>query len=241
MTSRVWRDGGQIRKRIKDQIAARHLIRWTEELRARDVPTPQAEFDARDQTLVFRLIEGTAGLTVIQDRRALALADLLRPLLALHRVTLNGPGPFDPAAKILPRLTPDDPAVMREDLQTLLRAVPELPNATLVHGDFHAGQLIMDPSGTVWLLDLDDLATGAPESDLGNFAAHLATRPETRCGPIVQGFEYWLGHTLDAYCRIGGVAQTALARSHGRVALIRRALKLRERGDPSILSELAGR
>jgi aminoglycoside phosphotransferase (APT) family kinase protein len=116
-----------------------------------------------------------------------------------------------------------------------------LPKATAVHGDFHAGQLIMDSAGRVWLLDLEDLATGAPESDLGNFAAHLATRPETRRGPIQQGFEHWLGHTLEAYRSIGGVGHSGLAHSHGRIALIRRALKLRERGDPSVLSELAGR
>ena len=239
MTPRVWRDGDRIRKRITDESAARRLISWTEDLRAGGVATPEVLLDTQDQTLVFRLIDGTAGLALIEDRGALALAGLLRPLLALHNVTLDGLHPFDPGAKIMPRLTQGDPAALREHLETLLAALPAPSQATSVHGDFHAGQAILDGSGTVWLLDLDDLAAGAPESDLGNFAAHLATRPETRCGPILQGFEHWLGHTLQAYRSIGGVAEIALVHKHGRVALIRRALKLRERGDPSILAELA--
>ncbi|MFQ5565541.1 MAG: phosphotransferase family protein [Paracoccaceae bacterium] len=237
MTPRVRRDGERIRKRVTDEAAARRLIAWAEDLRAGGVATPQARLDTRDGTLVFRLIEGTAGLALIVDRGAPALAGLLRPLLALHKLTLDGLPPFDPAAKILPRLRPDDPPAVREHL----RVLPDRPCAASVHGDFHAGQVILDGAGTVWLLDLDDLATGAPESDLGNFAAHLATRPETRCGSVLQGLEHWLGHTLRAYRSIGGLAQTALAHDHGRVALVRRALKLREQDDPSILAELAGR
>ena len=68
MTARVWRDGDQIRKRVSDETSARRLVSRTDALRAGDVPTPQAWFDTRDGTLVFQLIEGTAGLVLVKNR-----------------------------------------------------------------------------------------------------------------------------------------------------------------------------
>jgi hypothetical protein len=245
MTERVWRDGGDIRKQIaatpEGKTAAGSLILSTQSLRAAGVATPDVRHDAQNQTLVFQFVEGTAGLAMIEACGDHSLADLLRPLLALHRTVLDGLRPFDPAAKIRPRLAPGDPAAFQDDLQALLAEIPEQSVCTPVHGDFHAGQLVVDATGVAWLLDLEDLAAGPVESDLGNFAAHIATRPETWRGPVLQGFEHWLGRTLEAYRSVGGVAQRAVTRNYGRIALIRRALKLRERGDPSVLIELAER
>lgn len=41
------------------------------------------------------------------------------------------------------------------------------------HGDFHAGQLLVDGNGTV-ILDFDKMCAAAPALDLATFAAHLA-------------------------------------------------------------------
>jgi aminoglycoside phosphotransferase (APT) family kinase protein len=92
-----------------------------------------------------------------------------------------------------------------------------------VHGDLHPGQFIRDRRGQVWLIDLDDLALGPPEVDFGNLAACLATR---RPGPL---------HEMARHAIAGVVAETpsanpALVAHFCEIALLRRALKLRERG-----------
>ena len=241
MTRRVWREGRWVRKRIADPLSAHRLGRWTEALRTAGLPTPRVRLNPQDDTLVFPAIDGKAGLAMIVTHGPPVLPDLLRPLLMLHRARLEGLAQFEPEAKIFPRLRTEDPPALREEVREAAQALGQASRTTPVHGDFHAGQLIRDARGVVWLLDLEDLASGPPESDLGNFAAHLATRPETRRGPARQGFAHWLGHTLRAYQAIEGRADATLAGLHGRIALIRRALKLREQGDPSILGELAGR
>lgn len=240
MTPRVWREGEEIRKRLADPQTARRLVLWTGELRAHDLPTPEAQPGPSPDVLVFPAIEGTGGLALIVAGGPPALPDLLRPLLCLHRASLAGLAPFDPRAKIVPRLSAGDPPPLLKEASRRLDEIPEPSGTVPVHGDFHVGQLIRDAEATVWMLDLEDLAAGAPESDLGNFAAHLATRPETRRHPAPQGLEFWSGHTLRAYRAIGGEADAGLAIRYGRVALIRRALKLRERGDPSVVAELLG-
>ena len=42
----------------------------------------------------------------------------------------------------------------------------------LIHGDFHSKQILLD-SGAVRFLDLDELAAGPVEYDLGSFLAHV--------------------------------------------------------------------
>ncbi|HSF96331.1 MAG TPA: phosphotransferase [Thermohalobaculum sp.] len=238
MTPRMRRDGDAYVKRVADPAAAGQIAAWTAALRGAGVPTPEARLDTATGALIFPVIEGTSGLASIVERGESALTELLRPLLALHRAAVPGLSPFDPAAKIYARLEPRDPAPLRDELRALLAALPAPASPGPVHGDFHAGQLVLDPAGRAWLLDLEDLAAGAPESDLGNFAAHLGTRPETRRGPVRDGFEHWLDHVLGAYSGIGGQAAAELARLHGRIALIRRALKLDRRGNSAVLMEL---
>ena len=218
----------------------RRLVRWTAALRAAGVSTPEARIDLEADALVFPAIEGTGGLALVIAGGPPVLSQLLRPLAMLHRASLGGIRPFDPRRKIVPRVSAGEAPALLQELGACLNGLPEPSGSGPVHGDFHAGQVIRDAGGTVWLLDLEDLAAGEPEADLGNFAAHLASRPETRRGPVRQGLEFWLEHTLRAYRAIGGAAETGLAIRHGRVALIRRALKLRERDDPSILAEVAG-
>ena len=49
------------------------------------------------------------------------------------------------------------------------------PRSRLVatHGDFYSKQVLLIPDGRVTILDLDEAASGEPETDVGNFLAHL--------------------------------------------------------------------
>lgn len=51
---------------------------------------------------------------------------------------------------------------------------------TLIHGDFHEGQILVDDSGVITgVLDIDDLAVGDLSMDAANFSAHLLTLSES--------------------------------------------------------------
>ena len=56
------------------------------------------------------------------------------------------------------------------------------PAARMIHGDFYAKQVLLQPGGTVAFLDLDEACRGDPAADLGNFIAHLERH--ALCGRI---------------------------------------------------------
>jgi hypothetical protein len=257
MTPRVRRDGGVVRKALADAMSAgpgARLARRSELLAARGIRTPQARYDASARELVLPWIRGTPGREIL--RRAdgrLSTSHLIACLLPLVRLHGTDPAgfdlrPLDPWRRIDPRLLELQAAAGSAEARALCRAAQRARGSTerrlvaisaqrdgagqvLVHGDYHIGQLVFASSlGEPWLLDLDDLALAAPESDLGNFAAHLAT---------VEGCA---GDTLDIFrgltsllCPLyEGLAQHRVepnpVEAYGAVALLRRALKLRERG-----------
>jgi aminoglycoside phosphotransferase (APT) family kinase protein len=110
----------------------------------------------------------------------------------------------------------------------------------VIHGDFHPGQTLRDGAGTVWLVDLDDLALAPPEADFGNLAAWMATQsPQglTRGDPTT-ALKSALRHILPQ-ARLGMAdVSPDLALHFGRIALLRRALKLAHRGAPWALARL---
>ena len=236
MSGRVWRRGGEVFKRLDDSFGVPRLVERTGAARASLVPTPAARATAEPGVVAFTELRGTGGLALVAELGTAVLAELLRPLAALHGAEVAGLPAFDPLLRIAPRIGPATPGWIGREIADCLDATPSDAAPVVLHGDFHAGQVIRDGAGTVWLLGLDDIAAGPAEADLGNFAAHLATRPETRRGPVRAGFESWLAATLAAYPD-GGDA--GLAQAFGRLALIRRALKLHDGGDPSVLDELA--
>lgn len=235
MSARVWREGGQVLKRLATGADRALLLARTEALREAGLATPAAAPAAAADVAIFDEIAGETGLARIVAEGAAALADLLLPLRKLHAIPLAGLPAHDPMRRIAPRLGAREVPWAEEYLARIEAPRPMAGGATL-HGDFHAGQLIAAPDGTVWVLDLDDLAEGPPEADLGNFAAHLATRPETRKADLSEGFAVWLDATLAAY-RLP--ADALLAQSYGRIALLRRALKFADAGDLSLLDEVA--
>lgn len=231
MTVRI--AGGEVIKRLPPMMPVETLVQRTRTLRRAGVATPAAGPGPMAGEVRFDRIEGTAGLTLIVGEREAALDPILEALAVLHCAPSDKLPSFRADAKIRPRLGPGSPAWIAPALD---RWLPRGARRTAtLHGDFHAGQLIRDHAGRVWILDLDDLAAGPPEADLGNFAAHLATRPESRCPTVAEGFETWLGAILRAY---PGATDPDLAWAHGRIALIRRALKLAERGEDAVLAEV---
>jgi hypothetical protein len=255
MMPRVRRDGAWMRKALADAASGPGLARRSQLLAARGIRTPRARYDASARELVLPWIRGIPGREILRRAGGRASASLLvaclLPLVRLHGTDPAGLDlqPLDPWRRIDPRLLELPAAEGSGEARALCRAALDARRSTerrlvelsaqrdrarqvvLVHGDYHIGQLMFAaPGREPWLLDLDDLALAAPESDLGNFAAHLATVDD--CG----------GDTLDTFRALTsllcplyeGLAQHRVepntVGAYGAVALLRRALKLRERG-----------
>ena len=114
-------------------------------------------------------------------------------------------------------------------------------NTSIVHGDFHAGQIFFGSAPRMtWVLDLDDLAFGHKESDLGNLSAYLATARETTLNDVFGAYIYWASQVKAAY---DDLAKRSLnhevIHAYGTIALLRRGLKLWERtGDNHMLDDI---
>lgn len=200
------------------------LIR-AEALRAAGLDTPAAtRMDAT--TLAFDRLSGRSGAVLIRD-----LPTLLAPLAALHCTPVPDLPPHDPFRRIMPRL-PLAPATLRARIATLATQPRAMPTATL-HGDFHPGQVIATADGTAWLIDLDDMAHGPAEADVGNLLAWCLTAPETRDAPPSGGWR----KALVAAWR-GNELHPATLSFETEIALVRRALKRFAKGDGTPLERL---
>lgn len=161
------------------------------------------------------------------------LAGMLAALARLHAMPGAGLSRFDPFRRITPRLAAAPPPLRA--LAAGLAAADAAcgwPASSPVHGDFHPGQVLADAGGTVWLVDLDDMALAPPEADLGNLAAWLASAaPCDLSAGLPQALARVLAH------RPG--ANPALAAHFARIALLRRALKLAARGEDWAAAQLA--
>ncbi len=191
-----------------------------------------------------------------------ALADAVTaPLAALHAASAQGAISqdaqlirLDPWRRIMPRLAVPAPVSAGRNGPQRLRAgqlASELRNIhdrltpkpavdTIVHGDYHLGQLIrpIGRDGYV-IVDLDDLAIGPREHDIGNCIAHIATSPRL-----------WPHRTQEALVRISplfiaaynGHSAVALDSAqidlHCAIGMLRRALKLAERGDHARVADI---
>ena len=237
MSARIRFEVGQVVKRPRGDPEL--LIHRTRVLVAAGVATLEAAPAPDPGDVAFPRLDGRGGRQVLAEDGPGALARLLAPVAALHRVRLDGLAAFDPAARIRPRLRPGD-ELSRAALQRALQHLAELEvrsNAVTAHGDFHLGQLLETADDAVWLLDLDDLSEGPPEADLGNFAAHLATTPGFDQGSFGEVVRRWLAEVCAAY---PGAANRRLASAFQHLALLRRGVKLRARdGTPEVLIEAA--
>ncbi|WP_210397201.1 phosphotransferase family protein [Motiliproteus sediminis] len=234
---RLQRQHGEARKQLRPEsrLDAPSLARLSAQLQAEGVPTPRCHADG-ERRLRYRWIDAVSARTEYSDEVAggdlhwppsATLAELLPPLVALHRARTDPAPPLlDPGWRIDERLADTRDDELDRCWQRLRAAWQPWVDA-VVHGDFHLGQLLLlqPPRHGVQLIDLEDCASGPPEFDLGNFAAHLATAATT-FNP--ERYQQLLTRVSAAYQQAGGrhVNQQRLAYC-GQICLLRRYLKQR--------------
>ena len=233
-SERTWRAGTRFYKRVNDCAEAARLIERAREITQAGANTPEPEYCPDQNALTFPALDGTTGVELVDG---VALSELLAPLQSIYHADIPGLLDYDPFAKITPRLKPGAPQWLTDRVARLQERAPD--QSGNVHGDFHCGQLIRDLEGRVWIIDLEDLARGPVETDLGNFAAHLATRPETSRTNLSESLCHWSGRICEAWDRLEAPCDPALFWRAVDIALIRRALKLwNDRGEPELLGDL---
>jgi hypothetical protein len=211
-------------KRYPSVARAEAALRRSLVARMAGIPTPAARQGNAVTCLVFNRIEVAAPPT---------LPRLIDTVLRLGRMSTEGLARFDPFLRIRPRLSAATSAI--RDLHAELVAKDAALGwtaTTVIHGDFHPGQCLQDRSGKIWLIDLDDLALGPPEADLGNLAAWIAT---STTGDLAS-------QTHSAVAQVQALTPQAdplLIAHFCRIARLRRALKLAGKGQPWALAQLS--
>lgn len=178
------------------------------------------------------------GPTILGFQKVIAtgqpsLAEMVDVVARLHRMPPHRLGRFDPFLRIRPRLTGALPQVVAQVTRLAAQdAALGWKETAVIHGDFHPGQLLRDGRGKVWLVDLDDLTLAPPEADLGNLAAWQATQSPDVLDDLARAAQQQV---------LGAApwADPALIGHFSQIALIRRALKLAERGRPWAVEQLA--
>lgn len=173
----------------------------------------------------------------------------LTPLVSLHHAVAGADlqhldlSALDAMAKVRKRLTPElvtARLLTEETFDELHRTTDAVTQAlaaerknaqtpeVIVHGDLHAGQILMPADGSkAWIIDLDDLALGPVEFDLANFVANIVTASGLYAGSATRGFPILSSAISDAYTAAGGRRpDPAAMRVYGAASLLRRALKL---------------
>lgn len=223
----------------------------------RGLPTPPGLREPSG--VAFSRIAGPTAFEDWRDGRAAEharlIAEIVVPLVRLHRMSRRDLRlrRHDPWRRIAPRLAdgsaaaislgPHRCSIMRRlatAVETQLAACRGLTRRpALVHGDYHLRQLIRPQGAQGYVVvDLDDLAAGAPESDIGNCIAHLVTSPELWPGPIAAGARCLAAQLADAYAAAGGrQLEMNQVQLYVAAGLIRRSLKLAERRRPTSLLE----
>ncbi|MGB8818787.1 MAG: phosphotransferase [Rhizobiaceae bacterium] len=241
--SRVRVCGSRLFKRYLLDGSAETALARADWLSGNAVLTPGGVLARHGRLAEFAMIPGAPGRSVVDSQSRSIEPMLFRPIVRMHALRPGLPLPrFDPLAKIVPRLDNWTAAKLQGEMANALDVIDSFDCSNVViHGDLHAGQFVIDETGSAWLLDLDDLSEGDPAADIGNFAAHLATRDESGRKNPNAFMSAWLHVVLLAYGQAGGRVSPALAAAYGQLALIRRALKFRERGKSDLLAALCGR
>lgn len=222
----TWACGAAFCKRYPTAEAARLARARCTAARNGGALTPAVWQGAKADVLCFDRIE---------SHGAASLKEMVAALTVLHLVPMPGLGRFDPFSRIRPRLEAAPPSV-RALVDGLANKDTALAwsAAGVVHGDFHPGQVIRDQSGKVWLIDLDDLALAPTEADLGNLAGWIATQTP---GPLAGAVAGALAQVLS----VASWADPTLTAHFLDIALVRRALKLQEKGNDWVVRQLSVR
>ncbi len=249
---------GFARKALGDVpvLVGYRLAELSREAAGAGVPTPSLTFQPATRELISLWIDGLNGRELLQrymkGNSSFAAvpktfwSSLLSPLVHLHRSKLKRADlqPFDSYRRIRPRLQNKNMCaaaigISREwrlyrtlrNIGSSLIPVHDIESWVPVHGDFHVGQVIFDTDNhTPMLLDLDDLAIGVPESDIGNCIAHLVTAFGDVTNRITEKFNDLTHLLLECYFEsTSRQLAPELVNFYGAAALLRRVLKLSER------------
>lgn len=230
---RQHQSGRLFSKRYPNAATAAEVIRRSKVVRRSGGVTPNIKSVKNNHTVEFEHIDGECGIELLEKTK---IRELIAPLIDLHKTDQNKLPLFDPFLRIDPRVaTFSIPQELIREIQIRKRAV--FPVTGVVHGDFHLGQLIKDSSGKCWIIDLDDMATGPPEADLGNLTAYLATHPATMGDSVPISLRYWKNQITGSWNDLGQIYQENWLRYFTHVALIRRTLKRLEAGDNSLMGD----
>lgn len=216
-------------KQFDDPETAFVAARRSALLRQQGLTTPTAE--AEGPRVRFARIDGLSGLRLAQ----VTPESWLLPLAHLHACALPGLAPIDPLRRIRPRGGLLTEPGLRDVFARLARVAPA--GGSLLHGDFHLGQVIGDRQGEYWMIDLDDLCIGPPEADLGNLIANLATQ-QLLPGSFASRLHDWRDRVLMAWTRLAPPADPERVDHFAALALLRRHLKLRAQGRPDFEAEI---
>ena len=211
-------------KQYPSVVAADIALQRSLAAKAAGVPTPAVLARTEPWLLSFERIVPHGQPT---------LAGMLAVLKRLNRMPPDGLIRFDPFLRIRPRLSAAPSRIRALVSELEAQDVARYwPANSVIHGDFHPGQTMMDTSGKVWIVDLDDLALAPPEADLGNLAAWSATCKEGNLDMQARA----------AMLRVIALvpeADPSLIEHFLQIALVRRALKLAGRGQPWVLDQLS--
>ncbi len=145
------------------------------------VPAP-CFYEPKAHGLVYPWIEG-ATLTELLRRgnASLWVKPFARALVRLHRSDLDdlkSRTPTDELALISKAIAadgfpPEAIAALGLILAKLSRDAPAFQSTATLHRDLYDQQVLRLGDGAFYMIDLDDMASGDPMLDLGNFTAHV--------------------------------------------------------------------
>jgi len=249
MGERLQRQGALVLKRLRadSTLTPQRLAQLSVQLRHAGVATPRCHYDERHHLLCYPWQEGRSAREWFATELQASAHDwpgpallmrLLAPVVALHRVPPRWElPPLDPWRRIAPRLGLLDERQQRAVVYPLQQRWQRIGQdcGVILHGDFHLGQLLLrEHDQAAQLLDLEDCCQGPREFDLGNFAAHLvSSAPEHRFSAAE--LQRQLDALSAAYQQLGGEPlERQRLRLCAQLALLRRALKLAEQGQPPV-------
>jgi aminoglycoside phosphotransferase (APT) family kinase protein len=244
MSTAILRDGSDALKVFTHGRVdiVRKLVDLTQQLQTAGVPVPVSNIDMNETAIrlpwiqgqTMRQLMGKAGPDKTQIHSAMQV------LQCLHQSGVRPVGlkVFDPFRLSVKRLKQSWFLFLARQIQsdalTLRSKLDEVPTSrsglVIIHGDFHAGQLILEmASQKWWLIDLDDVALGHKEADVANFCVNIATRDDHSAETIDLKLNEMFATCESGY---GSKIEFNLFRYYAACALLRRALKFAERSEP---------
>lgn len=164
------RDGFRPAARNPRQVVERGELRLPR-LLARSKPRRAVAFEWIDGSPLADAIR--AGETAAVSAAGAGLAEIHGQQPASRLPHAPRGATLRAAGRQIARLCPDLEWHAHATVQELVERLGALPrDEVVVHGDFHAGQVVVGADGPV-LLDLDRLQRGDRAADLGSFRAHL--------------------------------------------------------------------